>query len=123
MTKQFDKVLIGFCDKNGEALKCGDKISVDYYNTSRPWWKDLEHKKEIDKSWEEGKRDIKKDVGTIVYRNGAFLIKFEFRSILIYEIHYTYIDECQCLNRYQENKEHHCGEYEAAFFDFEKVEG
>ena len=110
-------------DKDGVPLQLGDKVTADLYHAYKPYWKDLDHKKEIDARWGKEKKDIKKTEGTILFRDCAYLISFDFRNILIYNMHYSYQGEdnnTQCLGMFKESNENHNGYHETCFFNFKK---
>lgn len=94
---------------NDKEIYEGDVLGAKMYSTSRQWWKNLEHKKETDKQWKDGKNNIKIVKKQITFSNGAF-----FWGIIPLFKTFSLIE-------YVDMGEHNNGNWEEKYWGFEKI--
>lgn len=89
----------------------GDVLECKFYHAARPWWKNLEHKKEVDAQFEEQRRQVENVRGVVRFVEGAFNIQLSHHTLPLSVVHYDKTEKWSAGG----------ADFESRWWDFKKI--
>ena len=68
----------GLFDQHGNEIWEGDIIEINYYKINIPWWKNLNHKLEVDQQAQKERKEYNTVRLPVVFCDGQFVAKNDF---------------------------------------------